>query len=105
MKETSSKDLHKALAMRLAHRDISDAVIAKITDRLKFPGGHIGGLDFCPYGICIDYFTFERPEIDTLLRERILRSVKVFPIGILVDDLWRVQFQMHVPEIAETQVR
>lgn len=102
---TSAKDLHKALAMRLAKRDISDDVLQSISKRIVYDGLKIGGLDFCPYGICIDYYTDQRIRLDDYLTEKIIRSVKVFTHGILVDDLWRFQVEMHVPELAEYGVR
>ena len=96
---TTAKDLQKALAKRLAHRDIKDDVIAAVSKRMIRDGLKIGGFDFCPYGICIDYFS-ERPiSVDGYLKDRIRRSIKLFPYGILVDDLWRLQVELHVPEL------
>ncbi len=54
--ETSAKEVQKALAMRLAHRELKDDVISAVSKRIVRDGLKVGGLDFCPYGICIDYF-------------------------------------------------
>ena len=102
---TSAKEVHKALAMRLAKRDINDDVLQSITSRIVHDGLKIGGLDFCPYGICIDYYADQRIRLDDLIAEKTFRAVKVFTHGILVDDLWRIQVEMHLPELAEYGVR
>ncbi len=99
IKATSAKELQKALARRLAHREIKDDVIASVAKRMVKDGLKIGGFDFCPYGICIDYFSDRPVSIDSYLKGSILRAVKLFPYGILVDDLWRMQVEMHVPEL------
>ena len=96
---TSAKDVQKALAKRLAHRELRDDLIASIAKQIVRDGLKIGGVDFCPYGICIDYFT-DRPVIlDKVIAGGKFRAVKLFPYGILVDDLWRVQVEMHIPEL------
>jgi len=99
VKATSAKDVHKALAARLAHRDLKDEVISRITSRIVREGLKIGGVDFCPYGICIDYFSDKRIIVDKILDGEKFRVVRLFPYGILVDDLWRMQVEMHVPEL------
>jgi len=96
---TSVKDVQKSLAKRLAHRELRDDLIASIAKQIVRDGLKIGGVDFCPYGICIDYFT-DRPVIlDKVIAGSKFRTVKLFPYGILVDDLWRVQVEMHIPEL------
>jgi hypothetical protein len=100
IKPTSAKDLHKALSKRLAHRDIKDDVIAAVAKRMVRDGLKIGGFDFCPYGICIDYFSDKPILVDSYLKDRVLRAVRLFPYGILVDDLWRMQVELQVPELA-----
>ncbi|MGL6210315.1 MAG: hypothetical protein ACRC14_10860 [Paracoccaceae bacterium] len=102
---TSAKEVHKALAMRLAKREISDEVLQSVSNRIVHEGLKVVGLDFCPYGICIDYFSDRRISTDNLLADKPFRFVKVFTHGILADDLWRVQVEMHVPEIADMRVR
>jgi hypothetical protein len=105
MEATSSKDLHKAMAKRLAHHKIKDDVLASLSARVARNGLKVGGIDFCPYGICIDYFAERTVSIDELLASEKFRVVKLFPYGILVDDLFRVQVEMHVPELAEHGLR
>lgn len=105
MDPTSPKELHKALAARLARHKISDAVIEKVSHRVAKNGLKVGGVDFCPFGICIDYFADREFSIDELILDEKFRVVKLFPYGILVDDLFRVQVEMHVPELAEFGLR
>ena len=97
---SSAKDVHKALAKRLAHRELKDDMISAISKRIVRDGLKIGGVDFCPYGICIDYFADKRILVDKILGGEKYRVVRLFPYGILVDDLWRLQVEMHVPELA-----
>ena len=101
MEATSARDLHKAMAKRLAHHRIDDGVLEKVSARVARNGLKVGYIDFCPYGICIDYFAEKHISIDELLVNEKYRVVKLFPYGILVDDLFRVQVEMHVPELAE----
>jgi len=97
---TSAKDLQKALARRLADRALKDDVIASISRRVLREGLKIGGVDFCPYGICVDYFSDRRVLVDKLMQGEKYRVVRLFPYGILDDDFWRVQVEMQVPELA-----
>ncbi|MEM8752107.1 MAG: hypothetical protein AAGF90_03955, partial [Pseudomonadota bacterium] len=95
----------KALAVRLASRKIDDAVIAKTAARVAKNGLKVGGVDFCPYGICIDYFCDKRLSLDEVLTNEKYRVVRLFPYGILVDDLFRVQVEMRAPELNEIGFR
>jgi hypothetical protein len=99
MNPTSSKDLSKALATRLARHDISKEVISGLAEKLAKTGLKFGRLDFCPYGICIDTFVLEKIRLDPLVENFRYRGLKLFPYGILVDDLWRVQMEIAVPEL------
>ncbi len=105
MDSTTTAELKKALAVRLARREIPDAVISKVADRVAKNGLKVGGVDFCPYGICIDYFTDRQISIDEFLSNEKFRVVRLFPYGILVDDLFRVQVEMKVPELNELGFR
>ncbi|MBD3662641.1 hypothetical protein [Sulfitobacter aestuariivivens] len=105
MEATSEKEVHKAIATRLARFDIRDDVLEKVSARVARNGLKVGGVDFCPYGICIDYFCEKELSIDELLVKEKYRVVKLFPYGILVDDLFRVQVEMHVPELAQHGLR
>jgi hypothetical protein len=97
---STAKEVTKALAKRLAHRELKDDVITAISKRIVQDGLKIGGFDFCPYGICIDYFSDKRILVDKITLGEKYRVVRLFPYGILVDDLWRMQVEMHVPELA-----
>jgi len=106
MEPTSSKELMIALATRLAKREIPEDRLEAAAKRIVRDGLKIGGVDFCPYGICIDYFGWgDRVSLDAVLKDTTFRVVKLFPYGILVDDLFRVQVEMHIPELAEHGVR
>lgn len=105
MEPTSPAELKKALAVRLAKRDISDKVISQVADRVAKNGLKVGGVDFCPFGICIDYFADRNFSLDEFVRDEKFRVVKLFPYGILVDDLFRVQVEMKVPELNELGFR
>lgn len=101
MEPTTADLMHKALAARLAHHDIDDAVVARIAKRITAGGLKVSRFDFCPYGICIDYFWDKRILVDKLMAKERFRVVKLFPYGILVDDLWHVHAEMAVPELNE----
>ena len=105
MLPTNSKDIMKALSIRLAKREISAAVLETVAARIVHDGLKIGGIDFCPYGICIDYFSDHSISMDKFLQDKTYRAVKLFPYGVLADDLYRVQIEMHLPELAEHGVR
>ena len=105
MQPSAHHDIHKVLAKRLAKRDISDDVIAAMTKRIVKENLKIGGIDFCPYGICIDYFSDKRILVDRLLQDDIFRVVRLFPYGVIAADLFRLQVEMHVPELAEIGFR
>jgi hypothetical protein len=96
---STAKDVQKALAKRLAHRELKDELITTIAKRIVRDGLKIGGVDFCPYGICVDYFSDKRILVDKLMVGEKYRAVRLFPYGILVDDLWRLQVEMQVPEL------
>lgn len=104
MEPTSTKELQKALAGRLARYEIKDKDIKKIAHRVAKNGLKIGHVDFCPYGICIDYFCERKISIDEFIEDEKFRVVKLFPYGILVDDLFRIQVQMQIPELSEHRV-
>ena len=100
MQPTNTKELHLALARRLAARELSDEALKAVSSRILRDGLKIGGVDFCPYGICIDYFSDRPVSLDAFLKDTTFRAVKLFPYGILVDDLFRIQVEMNVPERA-----
>lgn len=105
MQPTTSKEIHKALARRLASRELADDVLETVASKILRDGLKIGGVDFCPYGICIDYFSDRPVSLDGFLKDTTYRAVKLFPYGILVDDLFRVQVEMNVPELAGFSAR
>ena len=105
LQSTSHQDMNKVLAIRLAKRDISDDVIAAMSKRIVKDGLKIGGIDFCPYGICIDYFSDQRIRLDDLFIDDKFRVVRLFPYGVIAADLFRLQVELHVPELAEIGFR
>ena len=98
METTGPAEVHKALATQLAHHKISDDVLRKVADRIAKNGFKIGRFDFCPDGICIDYFAEREFSIDEFAGGIKYRELRLFPYGILVDDLFRVRVEVHVPE-------
>lgn len=98
-----NKDIQKALATRLARYKVSDAVVSQIAGRVIKEGLRIGRWDFCPYGICIDYFSDKRVIIDRLFTDDRYRVIKLFPYGVPVDDFWHVQAEMELPELADAR--
>lgn len=98
-----NRDVQKALAQRLARYKLSDAVVGRIADRVIKDGVKIGRWDFCPYGICVDYFSDKRIIVDKVLADERFRVVKLFPYGILVDDFWHVHAEVEIPELAEAR--
>jgi hypothetical protein len=101
MEPTTAAQMQKALAARLARSEIPDAVVTRIAKRIAAAGLKVSRIDFCPYGICIDYFWDKRILVDKLIANERFRAVKLFPYGILVDDLWHVHAEMAVPELNE----
>lgn len=101
MKQTSPEEIQKALAKSLARYKIRDDVIAKVSHRVARNGLKVAKVVFCPFGICIDYYSEGKISLDELVASEKFRAVKLFPYGILVDDLFRLQVEMHVPELAE----
>ena len=104
VKSGNHKDVRKALAQRLARYKVSDAAVARIADRVIRDGAKIGRWDFCPYGICIDYFSDKRIIVDKLLGSERVRVVKLFPYGIPLDDFWHLHAEIEVPELAEARL-
>jgi hypothetical protein len=99
MDTTSPREIHKALAERLAHRRIGDDVLKKVSDQISRNGLKVGGMDFCPYGICVDYFSDKMFSVDELVRDMTYRELRLFVYGIPVDDLFRLRLEVRVPEL------
>ena len=99
MKPTVAREVHKALAARLAARDIPDDVLKSISKRLAIADLTIGGVDFCPYGICIDYFSEKPVALDRLNDLGRYRALRLFPWGIIDPDIFRVNVEVHIPEL------
>lgn len=105
MEPTSTAEIQKALAGRLARAKIDDDVIAKVATRVAKNGLKVGGMDFCPYGICIDYFCDKRLSIDELLVNEKYRAVRLFPYGVLANDLFQIKVELQAPELNEVGFR
>jgi hypothetical protein len=89
--QTTSKDLSQRMSKRLANFKLSDAVIAKLADRVVIDGWSIGRFNPCIYGICIDYFTDRIPKLDGVFTERDIASIEIFPYGIIDWDRFHVR--------------
>ena len=101
MKATAPQSMQTALYVRLARRKIRDLFLEKVTHRIAKSGLKVGRAGFCPFGICIDYYFDSKISVDGPISHNKYRAVKLFPYGILVDDLFRLQVEMHVPELAK----
>jgi len=104
MKETSVSEVQKSIAKRLARHDVPDDVVEKIAQRVARNGLKVAYVDFCPYGICIDYFSENKFSVDEFLANDRFRAVKLFPYGILVDDLFQIRVEMQVPELDDFRI-
>jgi len=105
MKPTSARAMHMALADRLASRDIPDDVIKTLADRLTIDDMTIGGVDFCPYGICIDYFSEKPVVLEAFKGLGRYRDLRLFPWGIIDPEIWRARVEVQVPELQKFGVR
>ncbi len=105
MKPTSARAVHMALADRLASRDIPDDVLKVISDRLTIEDMTIGGVDFCPYGICIDYFSEKPLVLEAFKGLGRYRELRLFPWGIIDPEIWRARVEVQVPELQKFGVR
>lgn len=92
----SSKDLTERLSKRLANFKLKDDEIKKLADRVLLDGLHIGKLDPCIYGICIDYWSDKLPDLSGLRHRHGVARWEVFPYGIIDWDRFhvRVAFEM-----------
>jgi len=101
----TTRHVHKAIASRLASYKLDDNAVSGIVRRIVKEGLKIKRIDFCPYGICIDYFGDERIRIDKLFDSDKFRVIRLFPYGIPVDDLFHLKIEMEIPELGGGQVR
>lgn len=62
----------------LATRELSDDTLKSLASRVIRDGLKIGGVDFYPYGICIDYFSGRPVSIEAFLKDITFRAVKLF---------------------------
>jgi len=98
MSPVSSKDLSGYMSKRLASYKLTDAVVKRLTERVLIDGLEIARIDPCIYGICIDYWTRDRPEFKVGL-DRGISKWEVFPYGIIEWDMFRVRVAFEVNEL------
>ena len=99
MAPTNPKQVSARLSQRLAHFKLTDAVIKRLTQRVLIEDMSIVRIDPCIYGICIDYFTTNRPDPAQFNPKQLVRKWEVFPYGILEWDLFHVRAAFEVPEL------
>jgi hypothetical protein len=98
MSPVSAKEVSGAMSKRLATYKLSDTVIKRLVDRVLIDGLEIARIDPCIYGICVDYWSRDLPRLDLDIKRGISKW-EVFPYGILVWDLFRVQIAYEVDEL------
>jgi hypothetical protein len=94
----TAKDLSAQMSRRLATYKLSDGVIKRLTERLLIDGLEIGRFNPCIYGICVDYWTQEVPELK-LGPERGIAKWEVFPYGLPAWDRFHVRVAFEVDEL------
>ncbi len=103
--KNQSKDISVALARAVASRKVPAEIVSKISAKLSESTVPIRGIDICAYGICIDYIVDRRdwwdviPSITTLTGSR-MRSLRLFPWGIPVDDIFHIRVEHEFEELA-----
>ncbi|HUG49157.1 MAG TPA: hypothetical protein VMP67_12180 [Candidatus Limnocylindria bacterium] len=100
-----ANELRLALARSVAQRDVPDEVIKSVSGKIAKirPRAPIRKLDICAYGICLDYFVSPqewREVLFGLLDGPRVRGFRVFPWGILVDDLFQIRVEHQMEELA-----
>lgn len=93
-KDENIKNLRTMLARKLAGFDVQDQAIdkaASLISDMKYP---IKRLDICAQGLCLDYFLKREdlvPALSSFVDSGTIRDIKVFPYGILIEDLYHVR--------------
>jgi hypothetical protein len=95
----SAQDVSGRLSKRLANYKLGDAVIKRLVDRVLIDGLEIARIDPCIYGICIDYWTRELPQLPGVDFKRGITKWEVFPYGIIDWDIFRVRVAFEVDEL------
>src|SRR3954469_6112682 len=98
MSPVSAGDLSSHLSKRLASYKLPDSVIKRLADRVMIDGLEIGRFNPCIYGICVDYWTRELPQMKLDVDRGIARW-EVFPYGIIRWDLFHVRAAFEVNEL------
>ena len=100
-----AKEVNVALARAVAGRNVSAKAVSAAAGRLAKIKPTIHGIDICKYGICLDYWLTADQ-----LRERIgdiiqveggrIGDIKVFKYGIIDPEIFHVQAEVDLEEIA-----
>jgi hypothetical protein len=98
-------DLGPSISKKLARYEIDERTVTAIVKRISKTGLELTKLDFCPYGICLDYFGKDKAAIVQLLDSEKLRVAKLFPYGVPVDDLYHLHVEMEIPELVGRGIR
>lgn len=96
MSSAGPQDLSGLMSKRLANFELSDDAIKRLVDRVTIDGLKIGRINPCIYGICVDYWTMEFPQLRLDIDRRVSKW-EVFPYGVLPEwDMFhvRVAFEM-----------
>lgn len=102
-----AKSINVALARAVATRDLSSDSIAKASAKLaELPA--IRRIDICKYGTCVDFW-FNHDEFRERFNELMhyekgeLGEVRVFKYGITNPEIFHVQAEFDLPEIAAAE--
>jgi hypothetical protein len=99
MATVNSKELSARMSKRLANFKLSDAVIDGLAERVLIEGLSISKFDPCIYGICIDYFSDQLPQLGLLSSKHGIAKWEVFPYGIIDWDRFHVRIAFNVDEL------
>jgi hypothetical protein len=94
----TSRDLSSQMSKRLANYKLPDAAVKRLVDRVLIDGLEISRFNPCIYGICVDYWTQELPQLK-LDAERGIAKWEVFPYGIIDWDRFHVRVAFEVNEL------
>jgi hypothetical protein len=95
-----------AVSRAVARKDVPDDVVRSVAEKLEGIHSHtpIRWVDICPYGICIEHIVEADRWRDALTQifdaGEPIRAVRLFPWGILVDDLMQIHVEQEFEELA-----
>jgi hypothetical protein len=94
-------DLSTLVSKRLANFELGADAIDRLIERVTIEGLKIGRINPCIYGICVDYWTTEFPDIRPEMHiGRRISKWEVFPYGVLPEwDMFHVRVAYEMDEL------